>query len=111
METFSLIVDAGSCTVSGTYCSMTNSFTHTTMEWLCAVTMESNDGSIQEFLLILQITPKSAYLLSPPVCIAAHLFIRVLLATIRDQGLCPCPRCLVPKSRLDQLRRVVDVKN
>lgn len=28
---------------------------------------------------------------------------RVLLATIRDQGLCPCPRCLVPKSKLDRL--------
>ena len=27
---------------------------------------------------------------------------RVLLATIRDKGLCPCPRCLIPKSKLDQ---------
>ena len=27
---------------------------------------------------------------------------RVTLATIRDKGLCPCPRCLVPKSELDQ---------
>ena len=27
---------------------------------------------------------------------------RVLLATIRDKGLCPCPRCLMPKSKLDQ---------
>ena len=29
-------------------------------------------------------------------------FDRALLATIRDKGLCPCPRCLVPKSKLDQ---------
>lgn len=29
--------------------------------------------------------------------------VRVLLATIRDQGICPCPRCLVPKSGLDQV--------
>ena len=28
---------------------------------------------------------------------------RVLLATIRDKGLCPCPRCLISKSKLDQL--------
>ena len=27
---------------------------------------------------------------------------RVLLATIRDKGLCPCPRCLTPKSEMDQ---------
>ena len=40
----------------------------------------------------------------------AHCFLRVLLATIRDQGLCPCPRCLVPKSKLDQLGRVADTK-
>lgn len=28
---------------------------------------------------------------------------RVLLATIRDKGLCPCPRCFIPKSSLDRL--------
>ena len=32
----------------------------------------------------------------------AHPLERALLATIRDKGLCPCPRCLVPKSKLDQ---------
>jgi len=36
------------------------------------------------------------------VDLGAHPFNRVLLATIRDKGLCPCPRCLVPKSKLDQ---------
>jgi hypothetical protein len=25
------------------------------------------------------------------------------LATIRDKGLCPCPRCLISKSKLDKL--------
>ena len=32
---------------------------------------------------------------------------RVLLATIRDKGICPCPRCLIPKEKLNQtgLRR------
>lgn len=32
-----------------------------------------------------------------------HNIRRVLLATIQDCGLCPCPRCLVPKARLDHL--------
>ena len=36
----------------------------------------------------------------------------MLLATIRDKGLCPCPRCLVSKSNLDRLglRRDVTVR-
>ena len=34
---------------------------------------------------------------------------RVLLATIRDKGLAPCPRCLVPKSKLDKLGLVHDM--
>lgn len=35
---------------------------------------------------------------------------RVLLATIRDKGLCPCPRCLVAKSQLDRLGMARDQK-
>src|SRR6266850_3746752 len=46
----------------------------------------------------------------PLLCIDAHCFLRVLLATIRDQGLCPCPRCLVPKTKLDRLGLVSDMK-
>jgi len=34
---------------------------------------------------------------------------RVLIATIWDKGLAPCPRCLVPKSRLDKLGLVHDM--
>ncbi|KAI0263704.1 hypothetical protein BGY98DRAFT_928452 [Russula aff. rugulosa BPL654] len=36
---------------------------------------------------------------------------KVLIATIRDQGLCPCPRCLVPKTKLDQMGSNIDMKN
>ncbi len=32
----------------------------------------------------------------------SNSFNRVLLATIRDKGLIPCPRCLTPKTKLDQ---------
>ena len=34
--------------------------------------------------------------------------LRVLLATIRDNGLCPCPRCLTPKTRLDRMGQTPD---
>ena len=34
-----------------------------------------------------------------------------MLATIRDQGLFPCPRCLVPKQKLDQLGGFSDTRN
>ncbi|KAG2022247.1 hypothetical protein CC2G_000019 [Coprinopsis cinerea AmutBmut pab1-1] len=35
---------------------------------------------------------------------------KVLLATIRDKGSCPCPRCLVPKSDLDSMGLFQDMK-
>ena len=38
-------------------------------------------------------------------------FFRILLVTIRDQGLCPCPRCLVPKTHLDRLGLKLDIRN
>ena len=33
---------------------------------------------------------------------------RVLLATIRDMGLCPCPRCLTPKNKLYLMGTALD---
>ncbi|KAJ3858791.1 hypothetical protein EV359DRAFT_75796 [Lentinula novae-zelandiae] len=35
---------------------------------------------------------------------------KVLLATIRDKGICPCPRCLVQKDALDQMGLVRDIQ-
>ena len=44
-------------------------------------------------------------------CFSLWLIVfRVLLATIRDQRLCPCPHCLVPNTKLDQLRLIADMK-
>jgi len=34
-----------------------------------------------------------------------------MLATIHDQGLCPCPRCLVLKRKLDQLGVFADTRD
>ena len=61
----------------------------------------SNAGYILDSLHTLLIILRSK-VISFFVDLAAHPFNRVLLATIRDKGLCPCPRCLVPKSKLDQ---------
>src|ERR1700761_5317757 len=36
-------------------------------------------------------------------------FTRVLLATIRDNGDCPCPRCLTPKSKLHLMGLAHDI--
>ncbi|KAL6303260.1 hypothetical protein BKA93DRAFT_735257 [Sparassis latifolia] len=35
---------------------------------------------------------------------------KVLLATVRDMGGCPCPRCLVPKAKIDQLGTAADMR-
>ncbi|KAG5634841.1 hypothetical protein H0H81_000543 [Sphagnurus paluster] len=35
---------------------------------------------------------------------------KVLLATSRDKGLCPCPRCLMPKAQIDRMGLVNDIK-
>ncbi|KAJ7146778.1 hypothetical protein C8R44DRAFT_18711 [Mycena epipterygia] len=36
---------------------------------------------------------------------------KVLLATIRDKGYCPCPRCLVPKKNFDKMGLVHDLRS
>ncbi|KAF9543337.1 hypothetical protein CPC08DRAFT_755956 [Agrocybe pediades] len=35
---------------------------------------------------------------------------KVLLATMREGGLCPCPRCLMPKTKLDKMGSFLDTK-
>lgn len=42
-------------------------------------------------------------MVSAPTPFGIDILVRVLLATIRDKGLCPCPRCLIYKSKLDKL--------
>jgi hypothetical protein len=36
--------------------------------------------------------------------------LRVLLASIRSKGLCPCPRCLIPLSRVHNMGMTLDMK-
>ena len=77
------------------------------MGLLSRATTGSNAEFIREYLLILLTIQKSELnsflyrsLLTVP---------RVLLATIRDNGLCPCPRCLMPKTHLDRTGWVHDL--
>jgi hypothetical protein len=41
------------------------------------------------------------------VCLSSHVF-RVKIATIRDFGMYPCPRCLVPKDKIPEIGRDED---
>ena len=65
---------------------------------------------ILDSLLIPRIIPKSKQA-SFFVCLQFINYLfnnRVLLATIRDKGLCPCPRCLMPKLQFDQTGTKLD---
>ena len=66
-----------------------------------SVLMVLSAGYILDSLHILLIILRSKWIPSFMDC-WANSFDRALLATIRDKGLCPCPRCLIPKSKLDQ---------
>lgn len=39
----------------------------------------------------------------------ANVELRVLLATIRDKGFCPCPRCRISKSDIRKLGTAADM--
>jgi len=66
-------------------------------------------GSIRASLLTLPIIQKSRfkYFHLFGVLIVCH---RVLLASIRDKGHCPCPRCLIPLSRVPNMGMPQDMK-
>jgi hypothetical protein len=73
--------------------------------------MELYAGFILGFSHILPIIPKSnsavpriSQTVSNP---NQH---RVLMASIRDKGYCPCPRCLIPRSRFQNLGMTQDMK-
>ncbi len=55
--------------------------------------------------------PKKLVFVFTSAHIIAYYFGRVMLATIYDQGLCPCPCCLVLKQKLNQLGSSEDTRN
>ena len=91
-----------SCTPSGEKFLMMISFMHILMGLLSDAWMELNAVYIHVSSLILQTILRSKQIFSSTFQMLNVLF-RVLLATIRDNGLCPCPRCLVSKGKLDCL--------
>jgi hypothetical protein len=96
--------------VYGLSYSMQSSSMLTSMGSWCKARTRLSDMSIHGFSHIPQITLRSPYFLSSSLR-RAHYLGRVMLATIRDQGLCPCPHCLVPKRKLDQLGVHADTRN
>lgn len=43
-----------------------------------------------------------------PRAFSPNSFCRVLLATVRDLGACPCPRCLTPKAQVPEMGTKTD---
>jgi len=71
--------------------------------------MESDAGFTLVFLRIQPTTLKS----KPETKVdRAHTkcFSRILLASVRDKGICPCPRCRIPKNRIQNLGMPQDRK-
>jgi hypothetical protein len=69
---------------------------------------DSTHGSLPTQL----ITQKSTCCrLHPFVLSSPHTICRVLLATVRDKGLCPCPRCLVRKVDIDKVGQKRDSRD
>src|SRR5258707_4906760 len=105
------IVAESSCTPCGGSYSTTISSMCTRMGLLFAALMGLNAGFTLASSHTLLTIPKSMSFLSLICCFLIHShFCRTLLATIRDQGLCPCPCCLVLKSNTDKIGLVADTK-
>ena len=66
--------------------------------------------SIPAYSHIQLIIPKSMLMCLELIDMANLICNRVLLATIRDKGICPCPRCLIPKEKLDKMGSKQDIK-
>ena len=90
---------------------MKNSCMHMSMVSLSNALMGDFTISIPESSLILQITLRSELMqLNLYFKIADKFNSRVLLATIRNLGSFPCPRCLIAKARMPKVGTIVDDK-
>ena len=70
--------------------------------------MASNADSIRGYFHILQTTRRSECWLNHGISLsnACH---RILIASIRNLGVCPCPRCLISLNRVHNLGMVRDM--
>lgn len=83
---------------------------HMLMESLLTASTEYDDGSSPGSLHTQQITLKSIFLLSSLPYIRSLDCSRTLIATIKDFGSCPCPRCLIPIDQIQAIGREEDRK-
>jgi hypothetical protein len=91
---------------------MMNFLKHTSTELLLFAVMESCAVFTPEFSLTQLIIWRSMlYLLA--LLLQTYLLTkyRIILACIRKQGNCPCPRCLIPLKRVQNLGQVRDMKD
>ena len=65
--------------------------------------MASGVDSIQGFSRTPRTTPKSKVPVDTILIVLMTGNIRILIATIRNLGKCPCPRCLIPLNRVHNL--------
>jgi hypothetical protein len=93
---------------SGKYYSMTTSLKRGSMASSSPVVTGWFAASILAYLLILVITLKSMGYRPFPYLILMAVT-RVLLASIRNLGACPCPRCLIPISRAHKFGMACDI--
>ena len=67
-------------------------------------------GFIQGYSHILWIILKSELLISLPCTLhSCGMHNRILIASVRNLGTCPCPRCLIPLARVHNLGMVRDM--
>jgi hypothetical protein len=96
---------------AGTYCWTRTFFTPIAMVLSSNVLMVCYGESFLEFLHTPLIIPKSASLPECQTTLIAHHSNRVLIATIKDMGLCPSPQCLILKKSFSFLGLVEDMNS
>lgn len=79
------------------------------MDWLSHAVMVSRDGFTPEYSPI-QPTILKSKSTSLDLWQSLTYNHRVVLASIRDKGRCPCPRCLVPLNKVHNLGTATDMK-
>ena len=100
---------ASSFTLNGRCYWMMNSSRHGYMVSSSCVAMVCYD----DFILVFSLIPRTIQKSLSSVLIARSMlirFARILLASIRNLGQCPCPRCLVQLSSVDKLGMRSDMR-
>ena len=87
-----------------------NSYKHTSTGWWLSATIASGAGFTLVCSHILRTTWRSKSL-TPRTPTSVKLTLgRIILATIRQLGRCPCPRCLIPLDRVANMGMPRDMK-